>query len=141
MPSNQKPFWTTSTHPLFTHPGKRGPITTELCDCEDQEPRSRAIIKSCGYGSRLALRLAGTTLSVYLTTESRETQGLRQRPLLGTGTRNRAAAGVVGGELFRRAGIDHRAVVEHIGVVGDLERHARVLLDQQHRDALVLHLL
>ena len=39
--------------------------------------------------------------------------------------------------IQRRAGIDDLAVVEHIGVVGDLEAHAaHVLLDQQHGNSL-----
>ena len=38
------------------------------------------------------------------------------------------------------AGIDDDAVVEHIGVVGDFEAHARILLDQQHRNALGLRI-
>ena len=39
------------------------------------------------------------------------------------------------------AGIDDDAVIQHIGVVGDLQTHPRVLFHQQHRHALGLHLL
>ena len=38
-------------------------------------------------------------------------------------------------ERARVALIDDPAVVQHIGAVGDLDRGAHVLLDQQHRDA------
>ena len=32
------------------------------------------------------------------------------------------------------------AIVEHVGTVGDFERRAHILLDQQNRDALRAHL-
>ncbi len=57
--------------------------------------------------------------------------GLTQRPFLGAGAGQRPDAGFVGGEFMRGSGIDHDAVVQHIGVVGDFETHARVLFDQQ----------
>src|SRR6516165_2678185 len=47
---------------------------------------------------------------------------------------------LVGGELGRRTGIDDAAVVEHIGVVGNLQAHSGILLDQQDRNAFVAHL-
>ena len=51
-------------------------------------------------------------------------------PLLGAGAGERLHPRLVGGKLAGRPGIDHVAVVEHIGVVGDFERHAHILLDQ-----------
>src|SRR5262249_48677071 len=61
------------------------------------------------------------------------------RPFLGAGTGERADPCVIGRKLACRAGIDHGAVIQHIGVVGNLQTHARILLDQQHGDALGLH--
>jgi hypothetical protein len=61
----------------------------------------------------------------------------RQRPFLGAGTGQRPYRGFVGGELLRGSGIDHDAVVKHIGVVRDFQTHARVLRDQQNGNALL----
>src|SRR5579883_2823374 len=58
-------------------------------------------------------------------------------PLLGAGAGERANALLVPGEFGCLAGIDHLAVVEHIGAVGNLDRGAHVLFDQQHRDAFL----
>src|SRR6266849_3117219 len=61
-------------------------------------------------------------------------------PFFGAGAGQRLDALLIGGELFGGAGIDDAAVVEHEGIVGDGEAHARVLFDQQDRDALRAHL-
>ena len=48
-----------------------------------------------------------------------------------------AAQLVAGQQLGGRAGKSQRAVLQHVGAVGDLERLADVLLDEQHRQAVV----
>src|SRR6516225_1031932 len=61
------------------------------------------------------------------------------RPFLGADAGERLDAPFIGGELVRRPRMHDMAVVEYIGVIGDLEAHACILLDKQHRDALVAH--
>src|SRR5260221_7609662 len=64
---------------------------------------------------------------------------LRQTPILCAGARHGADPVLVCRELRRRAGMDDLAVIEHIDVIGDLQAHAHVLLDEENRDALVAH--
>src|SRR5580700_933631 len=61
------------------------------------------------------------------------------RPFLGACARERLDARFVGGELARGSAVDDRAIIEHIGMVGDLEAHARVLLHEQNGNPLVPH--
>src|ERR1700723_3593090 len=61
-------------------------------------------------------------------------------PLLGAGTGQRLDALLVGGELLGGTAIDDSAMVEHEGIVGDGQAHARILLDQKDRDAFCAHL-
>jgi hypothetical protein len=43
------------------------------------------------------------------------------------------------GQKFARSGvIDHRALIQRIGTIGDIERQFHILLDQQNRRALCL---
>src|SRR5450631_2988749 len=68
-------------------------------------------------------------------------RGSRQRPFLGAGTGERPHPRLVGSEFPGRSRIDDDPVIQHIGVVGDFQAHPRILFDQQHRNALGLHLL
>ena len=49
-------------------------------------------------------------------------------------------ARVIGGELPRRPRVDDAAIVQHVGVVGDLQTHPRVLLDEEHGNSFAPHL-
>src|SRR5882724_7102231 len=49
-------------HTLSSSPRKRGPITTDGCCCIGRRLQLLQITYAGGYGSRLALRLAGTTI-------------------------------------------------------------------------------
>src|SRR5712671_4098060 len=66
---------------------------------------------------------------------------LSQRPFFGAGTGERPDPRLIGGEFPGRSRIDDDAVIQHIGVVGDLQAHSRVLFDQEDRNALGFHLL
>src|SRR5258708_9607038 len=63
----------------------------------------------------------------------------RQTPFLRAGAGHGADPLLVGGELGGRPGMNDLAVVEYVDVIGDLEAHAHVLLDEENRDALVAH--
>ena len=62
------------------------------------------------------------------------------RPLLRARAGQRLHARVIGGELSCRSGIYDDTIVEHVGVVGDLQAHARVLLHQQDGNPFIAHL-
>ena len=62
-------------------------------------------------------------------------------PFLGAGAGERRTRASSAASSRAGSRIDDDAVIQHIGVVGDFEAHPRILLDQQHRNALVLHLL
>jgi hypothetical protein len=61
-------------------------------------------------------------------------------PLIGACASERLDPRFIGGEFARRPGIDDVTVVENIGVVGDVQAHPHILLDQEHRDAFRPHL-
>src|ERR1700738_3206458 len=62
------------------------------------------------------------------------------RPFLSTGAGERLHPRLVGGELGRRTGIDDAAVIEHVGVVGNLQTHPGILLDEEDRNPFAAHL-
>src|SRR6185312_7104259 len=58
-------------------------------------------------------------------------------PLLGARASQRPHAFLVLGEFGGRPGPYYLAVIEHVGAIRDLDRGSHVLLDQQHRNALL----
>src|SRR4051812_4540554 len=65
---------------------------------------------------------------------------VRTIPFLAACAGERLDASLVRGERGRGSMEDDGAIVQHIRTVGDLEAHADVLLDEQHRDAFAPHL-
>jgi hypothetical protein len=62
-------------------------------------------------------------------------------PCLGACAGKVAYTRFVGSELVRGSRIHYHTIIQHIGVISDFETYSRVLLDQQHGDALGFHLL
>src|SRR5579875_3716268 len=61
-------------------------------------------------------------------------------PLFGGGSGQGLDARLIARKLGGRSGMDDGTVIEHVGIVRNLEAHADILLHQQDRDAVAAHL-